>query len=359
MIKIQRHIDSNPKAALQKVRALAEAHWQFLNKVKANSNNLLFKSSLIKRCESMRDDLSCPKFRIDNDLPKGDAAKAQRLLNILLQKDAQLLKRIVVAPPRELDKLRMQLECIVPSPVLWKLDKGVIVQTKLGKLFTSRVFPYERFRESQYCADLYDASMNSNLFACTYCNLEKIYVADISTVNDPAVKKQAYMDIDHFFPKAKYPYLAVSFFNLIPCCHNCNSRAKLVKGFTLNDHVHPYAKNFDDLYVFSYNHFKLINREKKFLDLMPRNTSEKKDKTADDLNLLSRYNSDTTEFRNMIEQYQVHSALFSSNRAAYQKLFQTWFPKSGDDILRKPQSKALRDIFIAIDHENLLKSELR
>ena len=31
---------------------------------------------------------------------------------------------------------------------------------------------------------------------------------------------------DHWFPKKKYPLLAISFYNLIPCCTYCNSSVK-------------------------------------------------------------------------------------------------------------------------------------
>jgi hypothetical protein len=34
--------------------------------------------------------------------------------------------------------------------------------------------------------------------------------------------KELMPEIDHFYPKDKYPFLAVSFFNLIPSCLTCN-----------------------------------------------------------------------------------------------------------------------------------------
>lgn len=32
--------------------------------------------------------------------------------------------------------------------------------------------------------------------------------------------------LDHFYPASKYPYLAISLYNLIPSCHQCNSSIK-------------------------------------------------------------------------------------------------------------------------------------
>ena len=117
MIKIQRHINSDPKVALRKIRALAESHWLFMNKIK-NAGDPLDKNSLVERCKSMRDDLANKKFLTDNKLSADDALKAKNLLDILLRGDSHLLRRLVVDSPENLDKLRKQLERVVPPPVL-------------------------------------------------------------------------------------------------------------------------------------------------------------------------------------------------------------------------------------------------
>lgn len=49
---------------------------------------------------------------------------------------------------------------------------------------------------------------------CPYCNRNFIFNTD--------KKGKRTCDIDHFFPKKKFPFLAVSFFNLIPSCKSCN-----------------------------------------------------------------------------------------------------------------------------------------
>lgn len=52
---------------------------------------------------------------------------------------------------------------------------------------------------------------NSELRVCPYCGMEIIKPTD-------RTKKQ----IDHFFPKSKFPFLALSYYNLIPSCETCN-----------------------------------------------------------------------------------------------------------------------------------------
>lgn len=56
-----------------------------------------------------------------------------------------------------------------------------------------------------------------NLRVCPYCGRSYIYAVE---ENGTMVKPQ----IDHFFPKSKYPYLALSYFNLIPICQTCNMK---------------------------------------------------------------------------------------------------------------------------------------
>lgn len=53
--------------------------------------------------------------------------------------------------------------------------------------------------------------VNSNLRVCPYCSEEVIEPTDNT-------KKQ----IDHFLPKRKYPFFALSYYNLIPSCDTCN-----------------------------------------------------------------------------------------------------------------------------------------
>lgn len=65
---------------------------------------------------------------------------------------------------------------------------------------------------------------------CIYCNRNYIY----SLKKRDKIKPQ----IDHFYPKSKYPFLAVSFYNLIPACQTCNGIE--VKGE--KDPLHPLSE---------------------------------------------------------------------------------------------------------------------
>lgn len=72
-----------------------------------------------------------------------------------------------------------------------------------------------------------------NLSVCPYCNRQYIFGTDNS--------RKVGAQFDHFYSKSKYPYLALSFYNLIPCCPTCNK----AKG---EDHIkiNPYIEGFDN-----------------------------------------------------------------------------------------------------------------
>lgn len=57
-----------------------------------------------------------------------------------------------------------------------------------------------------------------DLSVCPYCNRNFIFNTNI--------KGRRTCDFDHFFPSGEFPFLAVSFFNLIPSCKFCNQAKK-------------------------------------------------------------------------------------------------------------------------------------
>ena len=74
---------------------------------------------------------------------------------------------------------------------------------------------------------------------CPYC--QRNYISSFEENND----KRTTADLDHFYPKSLYPFLALSLYNFIPSCQICNSRFKGTKD-TYNS-VYPYEESFDDL----------------------------------------------------------------------------------------------------------------
>lgn len=89
---------------------------------------------------------------------------------------------------------------------------------------------YEKVRKKI----LYKVLNSLNISVCPYCNRQYIFGAD----NNRKVAAQ----FDHFYNKSKYPYLALSFYNLIPCCPTCN-KAKGEEHIDINPYIEGFGNN--------------------------------------------------------------------------------------------------------------------
>lgn len=78
-----------------------------------------------------------------------------------------------------------------------------------------------------------------NIRTCPYCN--RNYTLTISRRSGKDFKTRA--EFDHFFDKAQYPLLALSFFNLVPSCHTCN-HGKLNDPAKLNPYFEGFSSRF-------------------------------------------------------------------------------------------------------------------
>ncbi|OAV74619.1 hypothetical protein Barb7_01856 [Bacteroidales bacterium Barb7] len=80
---------------------------------------------------------------------------------------------------------------------------------------------------------------------CPYCNRQ--YTFTITKEKQKGEKqkrkdkKTTRPEFDHFHPKSECPYLALSFYNLIPSCHTCND---LKKNEPIE--INPYLDEFGD-----------------------------------------------------------------------------------------------------------------
>ena len=85
----------------------------------------------------------------------------------------------------------------------------------------------------------------SNIRVCPYCNRQ--YITPVYS-EDGMLRA----DIDHFYPKSKYPYLSMSIYNLVPCCKFCNSSLKGQNEIDFSD-LNPYNQSYNDYFEFSAN----------------------------------------------------------------------------------------------------------
>ncbi|CAA6807194.1 MAG: Unknown protein [uncultured Sulfurovum sp.] len=132
-----------------------------------------------------------------------------RVYSYLLKKNDKFkeisLEDIILAKPENLTDLLNKIKTI---------DKNHELYTTL-----TDIFKYTDKFQDKVITKFF--TNNFNFTTCLYCNKDFI-------INFNAPKKTSTFQLDHFYDKGKYPYLALSFYNLIPSCSTCNSSK--VKG---------------------------------------------------------------------------------------------------------------------------------
>ncbi|RLA83541.1 MAG: hypothetical protein DRG78_04060 [Epsilonproteobacteria bacterium] len=93
-----------------------------------------------------------------------------------------------------------------------------------------------------------DILIENDIHLCPYCQRNYVNVITNKDDEDFVIKP----DLDHFYDKAKYIFLAGTLENLIPSCSVCNSRLKGSKDFYKNKHIHPLVNNIIDKVTFNY-----------------------------------------------------------------------------------------------------------
>ncbi len=104
---------------------------------------------------------------------------------------------------------------------------------------------YKNFTIKKREYDAYDLAKKLNINVCPYCNINSTY-----TVIKKDGKKITRPEFDHFYDKKNNPILALSFYNLIPSCHTCNSTLKSTEEFSTKTHINPYSDSFDKVAKF-------------------------------------------------------------------------------------------------------------
>ena len=113
------------------------------------------------------------------------------------------LRLVLLAKPRTLKKIIKKVE-----------NNKNFQKAKYTKEALNRIL-YRIFVDHGYVnIDKLKFVKTINLGSCPYCNRNYIF-----SVNKKGSVKP---EIDHFYPKTLYPYLACSYFNLIPSCPTCN-----------------------------------------------------------------------------------------------------------------------------------------
>ncbi|WP_399630159.1 hypothetical protein [Sporosarcina sp. SG10008] len=117
--------------------------------------------------------------------------------------------------------------------------------------FLKYIFNYDSFsnKSGGYTWSPYDFIINLNQTICPYCNAQFTFTVkrDLEIENEPFSIRP---HLDHFFAKSIHPMLALSVYNLIPSCYTCNSSLKRDYNCVLEEQIHPYIDDLDEMGYF-------------------------------------------------------------------------------------------------------------
>ncbi len=191
---------------------------------------------------------------------------------------------------------------------------------------------------------------------CVYCNAQyaTTFVSDDETF--------AIYDLDHVWPKSKYPFLCTSFFNLVPSCPYCN-KLKSDNGTVFNLYtedwhaIEPFRFVLDKESIIRYF---LSNHSE---DLVVKMTASDAGNTIvaakynEQLHIDQRYSTHTDVVEELIWKSRIYN---ESYRQQLQEAFDKLFPDANvtldferlykgyytapSDVHKRPLTKMLQDI---------------
>lgn len=230
--------------------------WNILNPKK--SNDVYKQNSLCKRLDTLLNNYNSGlHLAVAAEGCTLKESRHKQYLEYLADNNYRKLKAIVLATPDEFDTYIDEAFSILSPSDISTSSNGVWESVSLGKLLSEKVFTYNSFRKSNNCIEFYK-NLGIDKKHCIYCGDTKLNVISKQIPNATNNYKnkdgKILFDLDHFYLKSRYPFLSLSFYNLIPCCGLCNSRFRSTKDFNITTHINPYYESFDDNYLFEFNH---------------------------------------------------------------------------------------------------------
>lgn len=271
----------------------------------------------------------------------------------ILARPAGLLKKIIVSDPAGLDSIKDHIKKTFPDEIFFRLNGKKKVQTSFGTLLSEQIFNYRHFRSSAFCIQ-YLKNLSFKEVFCPYCGYNPVELVGVTTPKASGNPERALLDLDHFLSKAEFPYFAVSLFNLIPCCHTCNSTYKSTKEFGSNTHIHPYSESFDQHFTFS---LERTSRGRNVV-ISPVG-SPNKIQSITDLGLNERYKNKRKLLKLETDYKQVKKTKTLKSRQEFVNYMLKDVPLKQSEIFWECLGKAKRDILKSIDVHNLLRPHIK
>ena len=136
------------------------------------------------------------------------------------------------------EKFKTEFECTLEDLLYGSFEKLQEIKDRLGDMSkrddVKELFNYET-KFQKHISKFFEQYVE--VHTCYFCNIEFI---NTFMTKDEKIKNG--FTLDHYIDKGKYPYLALSLYNLIPSCYTCNSKVKRVHSV---ETLSPASTHFD------------------------------------------------------------------------------------------------------------------
>jgi hypothetical protein len=280
MISIFEHLTNETDNVEQYLEDILDELWDDLNPKKDNGEYR--NHSLLSRVDKFRDTVSSDEHK--NKFGSETSIRHAGFADYISKKDK--LKKIITSKPTDFKQIKNDVYTFLSPDDLYVTEGDTFKSTDFGKYLLKTVFNYTAYRSSKHCYKRYQ-KLNFKGVSCPYCNENPVKIVD--NKNRKEGDSRLLFDLDHFYPKAGYPYLALSFYNHIPSCKICNQTYKGSKDFSINTHIHPFHRCFDSSYQFKLN--SSVLRNGKVNKVILKKLTGVIDELSSDLQLEQRYQS--------------------------------------------------------------------
>jgi len=218
---------------------------------------------------------------------------------------------------------------------------------------------YNMIDDEKRAYTAYQLIEDLKVFICPYCNRNSIY-------NIKSSKKRT-SELDHYYPQSKYPFFALSFYNLVPSCKVCN---KIKLDNDDKEYINPYDNRFDmnknmkfSVKVTSssfYHSEKGFEIEYKYNKQISNNEKSRIENNLDDFELKDLYQNHKDIVLELIQKEAIYNESYIDelltqyegtlfkNKEDLLRLVTCGYV-SDEDINKRPLSKLIKDISQELD----------
>lgn len=212
----------------------------------------LTEQRVVSALQAYEDFLAGFKRNLDNAIKRGYVGKrnSDKSGNDTTQYFSRYDRKVFLLIQRRFDDITHMEARYMPMFIRYMKDiYGISSKSPINELI-SQMFVDNGFDGGNFPKDTLVDALGVDV--CPYCNRKNVGLVPLEkSENGAIVIKNLKGQLDHFYSKSLYPYLAISRCNLVPSCSDCNeSPNKYQEDAYATSLVSPYIENSPDNFLF-------------------------------------------------------------------------------------------------------------